>query len=121
MKASMESWPWAGNFRKEVQRRNIMKSRPYKDIIDEKTGEWLQHLEELQKQMEKASPDIKNKLDTKIDQLKPLVNSAIVQLRNLDEQESADTTLETKDRILEIFSSIDQSFSEYQKTTPFML
>ena len=98
-----------------------MKSRPYKDIIDEKTDEWLQHLEELQKQMEKASPDIKNKFDTKIDQLKPLVDSAIVQLRNLDEQESADTTLETKNRILEIFSSIDQCFSEYQKTSPFML
>lgn len=98
-----------------------MQSRPYKDIIDEKIAEWRQHLEKLQEQKKTASPDIRNKLDTKLSQLKPAVDAAITQLHKLDEQENVENTLEIKNKILEIFSSIDQYFSEYQETTPFML
>ena len=98
-----------------------MQSQPYKDIIDEKIAEWRQHLEKLQEQKETASPDLRNKLDAKLNQLKPAVDAAIAQLHKLDEQENVDNTLEIKNKILEIFSSIDQDFSEYQETTPFML
>jgi len=60
-------------------------------------------------------------LSAKVEELKSAIEDAIVQLHNLDEQETAQNTMETKERILKIFSSIDQDFTEYQEKTPFML
>lgn len=98
-----------------------MQSLTYKDIIDDKIAEWQQGLKKLEEQKEKAHAEAKEQLGAKAVQLKSAIDAAIVQLHNLDEQETVDNTMETKDRILKIFTSIDKGFSEYQKTTPFML
>ncbi len=98
-----------------------MQSLTYKDIIDDKIAEWQRGLEKLEEQKNKARAEAKEQLSAKAVQLKSAIDAAIVQLHNLDEQETVDNTMETKDKILKIFTSIDKGFSEYQKTTPFML
>lgn len=98
-----------------------MQSLTYKDIIDDKVIEWQQGLEKLEKQKKKATAADKKQLSEKAEQLKSAIDAAIVQLHAIDKQETAANTMETKDRILEIFSSVDKGFSEYQKKTPFML
>jgi len=98
-----------------------MQSPTYRDIIDEKIAEWQQGLEELGKMTERATVENKGMLSSKVEELKSAIEDAIVQLHNLDEQETAQNTMETKERILKIFSSIDQDFTEYQEKTPFML
>ena len=98
-----------------------MQSQTYRDIIDEKITEWQQGLEELGKMTERATVENKGVLSAKVEELKSAIEDAIVQLHNLDEQETAQNTMETKERILNIFSSIDQDFTEYQEKTPFML
>ena len=98
-----------------------MQSTTYRDIIDEKIAEWQQGLEELGKMTERATIENKGVLSAKVEELKSAIEDAIVQLHNLDEQETAQNTMETKERILNIFSSIDQDFTEYQEKTPFML
>lgn len=98
-----------------------MQSPTYRDIIDEKIAEWQQGLEELGKMTERATVENKGMLSAKVEELKSAIEDAIVQLHNLDEQETAQNTMETKERILKIFSSIDQDFTEYQEKTPFML
>ena len=98
-----------------------MQSPTYRDIIDEKIAEWQQGLEELGKMTERATVENKGMLSSKVEELKSAIDAAIVQLHNLDEQETAQNTMETKERILKIFSSIDQDFTEYQEKTPFML
>jgi len=98
-----------------------MQSLTYKDIIDDKIVEWQRGLQKLEEQKEKGTVVYKEQFSAKVAQLKSAIDAAIVHLHNLDEQETADNTMETKDKILKIFSSIDKSFSEYQKKTPFML
>lgn len=98
-----------------------MQSPTYRDIIDEKIAEWQQGLAELGKMTERAAAENKDMLSAKVEELKSAIDAAIVQLHNLDEQETAQNTMETKERILKIFSSIDQDFTEYQEKTPFML
>jgi len=98
-----------------------MQSTTYRDIIDEKIAEWQQGLEELGKMTERATIENKGVLSAKVEELKSAIEDAIVQLHNLDEQETDQKTMETKERILKIFSSIDQDFTEYQEKTPFML
>ncbi len=98
-----------------------MQSPTYRDIIDEKIAEWQQGLEELGKMTERATVENKGMLSAKVEELKSAIDAAIVQLHKLDEQETVQNTMETKEQILNIFSSIDQDFSEYQEQTPFML
>jgi len=105
----------------DQERRIAMQSPTYRDIIDEKIAEWQQGLEELGKMTERATVENKGMLSSKVEELKSAIEDAIVQLHNLDEQETAQNTMETKERILKIFSSIDQDFTEYQEKTPFML
>ncbi len=105
----------------DQERRIAMQSPTYRDIIDEKIAEWQQGLEELGKMTERATVENKGMLSAKVEELKSAIEDAIVQLHNLDEQETAQNTMETKERILKIFSSIDQDFTEYQEKTPFML
>jgi len=105
----------------DQERRIAMQSPTYRDIIDEKIAEWQQGLEELGKMTERATAENKGMLSAKVEELKSAIDAAIVQLYNLDEQETAQNTMETKERILKIFSSIDQDFTEYQEKTPFML
>lgn len=98
-----------------------MQSLTYKDIIDDKIVEWRRGLNNLEEQKEKAGAANKKQLSTKAEQLRTAIDAAIVQLHTLDEQETVENTMETKDKILKIFGSIDKGFTEYQKKTPFML
>ena len=98
-----------------------MQSQTYKDIIDDKIGEWQQGLEKLGKMVDKASIEQKEQLSARVEEFKSTIDAAIVQLRDLDAQETVQNTMETKEKILNIFSSIDKDFGEYQEKTPFML
>ncbi len=98
-----------------------MQSQTYKDIIDDKIVEWRQDLEKLGKMTQRATAEKKTLLIAKIEKLKLAIDTAIVQLHNLDELETPQNTMETKEQILKIFSSIDKDFTEYQEKTPFML
>jgi len=98
-----------------------MQSPTYKDIIDDKIAEWQSDLKKLEAMAEKATSGSKEKLSAKAAQLKAAINTATVQLRTLDKQETAANTMETKDKILKIFSSIDKDFIGYEGKTPFML
>jgi len=98
-----------------------MQSPTYKDIIDEKIAEWQRSLKKLEQQKEKASAEDKKLLTARAEKLTSAIDEAIVQLHNLDKNETAKNTMETKDKILKIFSSIDKDLIEYQEKTPFML
>ena len=98
-----------------------MQSQTYKDIIDDKIGEWQKGLEKLGEMVEKAGIDQKEKLGAKVEEFKSTINEAITQLHELDAQETVHNTMETKEKILNIFSSIDKDFGEYQEKIPFML
>jgi len=113
--------PSTGAFKIEHQRRNSMQSLTYKEIIDDKIAEWQRGLEKLEEQKDKFTADNNVQLNVKVEQLKSAIDAVIVQLHDLDEQETVYNTMETKDKILTIFSSIDKGFTEYQKKTPFML
>lgn len=93
-----------------------MGSMVYKDIIDDKIAEWNDNLRKLEQQVANSDADRAKFLQFKSD-----IDTAIGRLRDLDEQETVGNTLETKDQILGIFSSIDKDFSTYQSVTPFML
>ncbi len=98
-----------------------MQSQTYRDIIDDKIVEWQQGLEKLKKQMAKAPAEKKNLLSAKVEELRSAIDAATLQLYNLNEQETAQNTMEMKERILKIFSTIDKDFTEYEEKTPFML
>ena len=98
-----------------------MQSQTYRDIIDEKIDEWQQGLENLAKMLDRASADKKSLLSARVDELRAAIDVAVVQLKDLDARETVQNTMETKERILDIFSSIDKNFAEYQEKTPFML
>lgn len=100
----------------------MQKTLTYKDIIDDKVAEWRQHLRKLGEFAEKATLEHRAELKTKMEQLRSEIDTAVVRLQELDQLETVANTLETKDKILEIFNSIDKDFytwNEYQ--TPFML
>ena len=98
-----------------------MQSLTYKDIIDDKIAEWQSNLKKFEDLTEKATTEGKTRLRSQIAQLKSTMDSAILELRHLDAQETADNTMETKNKILKIFSSIDQGFQGLEGKTPFML
>ena len=98
-----------------------MQSQTYRDIIDDKIVEWQQGLERLGKMVEKETAEQKDQLRARVEGLKSAIDEAIVQLRDLDDKETAQNTMETKEQILKIFGSIDKDFSHFQEKTPFML
>jgi len=98
-----------------------MASSTYKDIIDDKVAAWQKSLKNLEEQAAKASSDTKAKRRAKLDQLRSKIDNAVIQLHSLDEQEKVDNTMETKDKILQIFNSIDEDFPRYEEQTPYML
>lgn len=98
-----------------------MQSSTYKDIIDEKIAEWHNGIHKLEEQADNASADTKTRIMGKLEQLKSAIDAAVVQLHELDEQETVDNTMETKDKMLKIFSSIDKDFHGFEDKTPFML
>lgn len=98
-----------------------MQSFTYTDIIDDKVAEWQSSLKKLEEQSGKSPSDTKATRSEKTRQLSSAIDKAIVQLRSLDKQETADNTMETKDKILQIFTSIDKGFIGFEDKTPFML
>jgi len=98
-----------------------MDSLTYKDIIDDKIADWQNSLKKFEEQAGMATSDTKVKLIAKKEQFKSAIDTAILQLRKLDEHETVANTMETKDKILEIFGSIDRDFKAYDDKTPFML
>ena len=98
-----------------------MQSSTYKDIIDEKITEWRTGLQQIEQQANTASAENREKILEKFKQLKSAVDTAVVQLQELDAQETVSNTMETKDKILKIFSSIDKDFPRFEDKTPFML
>jgi hypothetical protein len=105
----------------DQKRRNFMQTLTYKDIIDDKIAEWQQGLQRLEQLAEKATSDTKAELKAKMMQLKSAIDTATVQLHNLDKQETVGNTMETKEKILQIFHSIDKDFTWNEDQTPFML
>lgn len=98
-----------------------MRKLIYGDIIDGKIAEWQDGLKKLEKQAEKATSDTQAMITAKIRRLKAAIDTATVQLHNLDRHETVSNTMETKDEIMKIFSSIDKDFPGYEDKTPFML
>ena len=98
-----------------------MQSSTYRDIIDGKITEWQSDLKKLEEQAQKSSIDTRNDLNAKIEQFRSTIATAAVKLRNLDKHETAGNTMETKDKILEIFRLIDTDFPKFVEKTPFML
>ena len=117
----MKPRPDDGNFRIEHKRRIFMQSFTYTDIIDDKVAEWQSSLKKIEEQSGKAPSDTKATRSAKTRQLSSAIDKAIVQLRSLDKQETVDNTMETKDNILQIFTSIDKGFIGFEDKTPFML
>ncbi len=98
-----------------------MQTLTYKDIIDEKVAEWQMGIKKLEEQMGKATSDSKARLQEKMTQLTSAIDSAIVQLKDLDRQETLSNTVEIKDKIMRVFDSIDRDFTGVDDRTPFML
>ncbi len=98
-----------------------MQSTTYKDIIDGKIAEWQVNLKKIEEQAGKASSDSQSRSTAKVKDFRSAMDSAIAQLHALDAQETVKNTMETKDKILHIFGSIDKQFTEFEDKTPFML
>jgi len=98
-----------------------MGSLTYKDIIDEKIAEWQNGLKKMQEQAKKAPADSQAELNKQMRKLREAIENATAQLHSLDEQETVENTMATKDKILKIFHSIDKDFVGHEDKTPFML
>ncbi|SDP63532.1 hypothetical protein [Desulforhopalus singaporensis] len=98
-----------------------MQSQTYRDIIDEKIEEWQKGLKKIEEIAVRAPSTDRTDLIAQKDKLKAAIEAATAQLRELDEQETVQNTIETKDKILKIFSAIDRDLSKYDDSTPFML
>lgn len=98
-----------------------MKTLTYQDIIDDKIAAWQNSLKKLEEHAEKASADTQTEIRARMEKFRAAIAAATVQLHALDEQETVSNTMETKDKILEIFDSIDRDFPGYEDLTPFML
>lgn len=98
-----------------------MQSLTYQDIIDEKIAEWRKSLSNLEAQAEKSAHGNQDELRTKIKKLREAIDTATIQLHELDAHETVGNTMQTKDEILKIFRSIDKNFVGNEETTPFML
>lgn len=93
----------------------------YRNIIETKVEEWHQRLAKLEMRARKESTSNREKFRAKLDTLSTAVNSASIELRNLERQENDNNTLEIRKKILQVFESIDRSLVDYEDKTPFML
>ena len=98
-----------------------MQSLTYKDIIDDKVAEWQRDLRKLEERSKKASSDTQARHRAKMERIKAAIHTDKFQLYTLDEQETAGNTMETKDKILQIFDTIDRDFPWFKDKTPFMI
>ncbi len=98
-----------------------MHSSPYHDLIEDKIREWRTEIEKLDERMLKGKFATKEQSGTMIDRLNAAVNTAILELRELEKKEQPGNTATMKDRMLEIFDSVDKNIRSYESKTPFML
>lgn len=93
----------------------------YRNIIETKIEEWHQRLAKLEMQAGKESAPGREKFRAKLDALSTAVNSAVIELRDLEGQENDQNTMEIKNKILQVFESIDRDLVDHEDKTPFML
>jgi hypothetical protein len=93
----------------------------YLDIIEGKIAEWKENINLLKEGAEKASADDKEQSTLKINKLSSAIETATLQLHDLDKLEDSSNTLMVKDKILKIFDSIDRDLIVSEGKTPFML
>jgi len=98
-----------------------MSASIYKDLIEEKIAVWRTDLKKLEEIIAQGNAEIKEEFKAKIEQLKPKMEKAIVDLYELDAHETVNNTMETKNKIVSIFDSIDRMFPRYEEQTPYML
>jgi len=98
-----------------------MNSSIYRDIIDGKVAEWRNNLTKLEEQIAATDREKREELSAKIEQLRLAIDKAVVQLLQLDKQETVENTVETKNKILSVFDAIDKDFPHYEDITPYML
>ena len=98
-----------------------MQSSSYSSLIDEKIEEWREKLAKLQERQNKTDAKDLEEFTKQLKQLDLAVNSAALELRDLEGQENASNTMEIKEKILKIFDSIDKDLVDYEDKTPFML
>lgn len=95
-----------------------MQSSTYGDIIEDKLAEWQGDIKRLEEQAKKSSSD---SFKDEIVQLRKAITAAAQDLDELDKQETAGNTMETKARILKIFDTIDRELRSHSETSPYML
>jgi len=98
-----------------------MQSSSYRDLIEGKIVEWKGRLTQLEERLRKEILKGDEDAFKMFDHLNKAVDSAALQLRDLDKQENASNTMITKENILEIFDSIDKVLVDHEEKTPFML
>ncbi len=98
-----------------------MQSNSYRELIEEKIEEWQGKLSGLKEIVTKEEPKGNEEPFKMFEQLSKAVDSAALNLRELDKQENAGNTMMIKEKILEIFDSIDKVLVDHEDKTPFML
>lgn len=98
-----------------------MASSTYQDIIDSKIEEWQNRFDALEKRMQKAGSTEREKHAASINELRATLTRAREDLRQLQEQENEQNTMEIKEKMLKLFNSVDKELSMYQEKTPYML
>lgn len=98
-----------------------MKTSIYRDIIDEKIAEWRSNLSRIEEQLAHADHRTKEELGAKVEKIRHQIDRAIVQLLILDKEETMANTVDTKNKIVEVFNSVDRDFPRYEDSAPYML
>lgn len=99
-----------------------MHPSPYHDLIEDKISDWRASVEKIEERMLKGkSAAAKGYPGKMIDRLNADVNTAVLQLRELEKKEERGDTATMKDRMLEIFDSVDKNIRSYDAKAPFML
>lgn len=99
-----------------------MHPSPYHDLIEDKIREWRIKLDNIEERTLKGkSAAAREQFGKMTDRLNADVNTAILQLRKLEKKEETGDAATMKDRILEIFDSVDKNIRSYDVKTPFML
>ncbi len=99
----------------------MIPERPYRDIIEDKIRDWKENIELLKQHAEKTPINSQPHFNWKITQLRSAIETATLQLHDLDSRENFTNTVMIKDEILRIFDSIDRDLTIFDEKTPFML
>ncbi len=98
-----------------------MASSTYRDIIETKISEWQNSIQKLEERVHKTGSADKEKIGSMVNELNAAVKKASLDLRQLQREENDQNTLEIKEKILNIFDSVDKDLREYEEKTPYML